>query len=117
MDHDIIIKMRGKKYRHQVGLQKFKEYQQNESNKQNVEQLLNKDREKLQYIPKTGEYIVFSKDEKIDREEGLDIGIKDLLDHTKTFSQLKSIKNKQDSTLVLDESLRNFPKIDQKGRP
>lgn len=33
----------GKKHRHNLGLQKFRDYQQNESNKQNVKQLLMND--------------------------------------------------------------------------
>ena len=42
------------------------------------------------YIPKPGEFITHATDKQVDKYGYLDIPLKDLLDGTKTFSELKN---------------------------
>jgi len=74
--------------RHEKAIQKYKHYEDLNRNKDLVEEMMKGEKKEV-YVPKAGEYVVVTADKKIDRTRVLDIPIMDLLDGTKSFSELK----------------------------
>ncbi|CAD8148668.1 unnamed protein product [Paramecium octaurelia] len=78
----------GKQDRHIQAIKKYQEYENSKTSQAKLNDMI-KGTKTIQLLPKPGEFVTVASDKQSNQQPYMDIPIKDLLDGTKTFTELK----------------------------